>query len=113
MLTYAVWGLGWKMFTKLRFQSRSKKFWNRWLIKQYAIIIRSRLINIHIRIHYHLSTFSEYCDPLHDSLVLTLSINIFGVYPISLLSDLCNVDYAGQIAVLATKYEYVQHKYTK
>jgi len=27
--------------------------------------------------------------------------------------DLCNVDYAGQIAVLTTKYEYVQHKYTK
>jgi len=35
------------MFTKLRFQSRSKLFWNRWLIKKYAIIIRSRLINTH------------------------------------------------------------------
>jgi len=32
------------MFTKFRFQSRSKKFLNRWLIKQYAIIVRSRLI---------------------------------------------------------------------
>jgi len=61
MLTYAVWGLGRKMFTKLRFQSRSKRFWNRCLIKQYTIIVRSRLINIHIRIHYHFSTFSEYC----------------------------------------------------
>jgi len=36
-----------------------------------------------------------------------------GVYPISLLSDLCNVDYAVQIAVLTTKYKHVQHKYTK
>jgi len=27
--------------------------------------------------------------------------------------DLCNVDYAVHIAVLTTKYEYVQHKYTK
>jgi len=35
------------------------------------------------------------------------------VYPISLLSDLCNVDYAAQTAVLTTKYEYVEHKYTK
>jgi len=40
MSTWAVWGLGREMFTKLRFQSRSKKFWNRWLIKQYAIINR-------------------------------------------------------------------------
>jgi len=40
MLTYAVWGLGCKMFTKLRFQSRSKIFWNRWSIKQYAITVR-------------------------------------------------------------------------
>jgi len=31
----------------------------------------------------------------------------------SLLRDLCNVDYAVQITVLTTKYEYVQHKYTK
>jgi len=46
MLTYAIWGLGRKMFTKLGFQSRSKKFWNRWLLKQYAIIVRGRLINI-------------------------------------------------------------------
>jgi len=30
-------------------------------LKQYAIIIRSRLVTIHIRIHYHFSTFSEYC----------------------------------------------------
>jgi len=45
---------------QFRFQSRSKTFWNRWL-KQYAIIIRSRLITIHIRIHYHFSTFCEYC----------------------------------------------------
>jgi len=51
------------MFTKLRFQSRSKKFWSRWLIKQYAIVVRSRLINTHIWIHYHFSTFSEYCEP--------------------------------------------------
>jgi len=28
------------MFTKLRFQSRSKIFWNRWSIKQYAITVR-------------------------------------------------------------------------
>jgi len=45
-----------------RFQSRSKKFWNRRLIKQYPIIVRIRLINTHIRIHYHFSTFSEYCE---------------------------------------------------
>jgi len=42
-----------------------------------------------------------------------LSIKNFGLYPISLLSDLCNVDYAEQVAVLTTKYEYVQHKCTK
>jgi len=46
-------------------------------------------------------------------LALTLSIKNFGVYPISLLSDLCNVDYAVHTAVLTTKYEYVQHKYAK
>jgi len=40
-------------------------------------------------------------------LALTLSIKNFGVYPISLLSDVCNVDYAVQIAVLTTKCEYV------
>jgi len=45
---------------QFRFQSRSKTFWNRWL-KQYAIIIRSRLITIHNLIHYHFSTFSECC----------------------------------------------------
>jgi len=50
------------MFTKLRFQSRSKRFWNRWLVKQFSIIVRSRLITIHIRIHCHFSTFSEYCE---------------------------------------------------
>ena len=44
---------------------------------------------------------------------LGLSIKNFGVYPISLLSDLCNVDYVVHIAVLTTKYKYVQHKYTK
>jgi len=53
--------MGGKMFTKLRFQSPSKKFWNR-RIEQYPIIVRSRLINTHIRIHYHFSTFSEYCE---------------------------------------------------
>jgi len=26
-----------------------------------AIVVRSRLINTHIRIHYHFSTFTEYC----------------------------------------------------
>jgi len=50
------------MFTKLGFQSRLKKFWNCLLLKQYAIIVRSRLINIHIQIRYHFSTFSEYCE---------------------------------------------------
>jgi len=104
------------MFTKLRFQLRSKKFWNHWLIKQYEIIVRSRLINAHIQIHYIFSTiFSFLCiaNALPGSLVLTLSIKNFGVYPISLLSDLCDVDYSAQIAVLTTKYEYMQHKYTK
>ena len=62
MLTWAVWGLGGKMFTKLRFQSRSKKFWSCWLINQYAIIARSRLISTNIWIHDHFSTFSEYCE---------------------------------------------------
>jgi len=37
----------------------------------------------------------------------------FCVAPISLLSDICNVDYPVQMAVLATKCEYVQHTYTK
>jgi len=46
-------------------------------------------------------------------LTLTLPTKNFGVYPISLLSDLCNVDYAVQIAVLTTNYKYVQHKYRK
>jgi len=50
------------MFTKPRFQPRSKKFWNYWLIKQYTIIVRSRLINTHIRIHYHFWNFSEYWE---------------------------------------------------
>jgi len=44
-------------------------------------------------------------------LALTLSIKHLGVNPISILCDLCNVDYAVQVAVLTTKYEYVQHKY--
>jgi len=35
------------------------------------------------------------------------------MYPISLLGDLCNIDYAVQIAVLTTKYKDMQHKYTK
>jgi len=42
------------------------------------------------------------------NLTLTLSIKNFGVYPISLLNNLCNVNYAVQIAVLTTKYKYVQ-----
>jgi len=62
MLTYAVWGLGRKMFTKIRFQSSSKKFWSRWLIKQYGIIVRRCLTNIHNWIYCHFSTFSEYCE---------------------------------------------------
>jgi len=37
----------------------------------------------------------------------------FGVYPISFSTDLCNVDFAVQVAVMTTKYEYVEHKYTK
>jgi len=55
--------------------------------------------------------FSSIANNLHGSLALTLSIKHFGVYPLSLLSDLCNVDYAVHIAVVTTKYEYVQHKY--
>jgi len=47
----------------------------------------------------------------YGNLTLTLSINNFGVYHISLLSDLCIVDYTVPIAVLTTKYKYVQHKY--
>jgi len=49
----------------------------------------------------------------HGSLAQTLSIKNFGVYPISLLCDVCNVDYAVQVAVLTTKYDYVQYKYMK
>jgi len=98
---------------QIRFQSRSKKFWNRWSIKQYAIIIRSRLINIHIHIYSHLSTFSEYCERSTWKFGTNVIIKNVDVYPISLLSDLCNVDYAVQIVVLTTKYKYVQHKYTK
>jgi len=97
---------------QFRFQSRSKKFWNRWL-KQYAIIIGSRLITIHIRIHYHFSTFSEYCKRSIWQFGTNVINQTLGVYPISLLRDLCNVDYAVQIAVSTTKYKYVQHKYTK
>jgi len=37
----------------------------------------------------------------------------FGVYPISLLSDLCNIDCAVQIALLRTKYKYVIQKTQK
>jgi len=96
---------------QFRFQSRSKKFWNRWL-KRYVIIIRNRLITIHIHIHYYSSTFSEYCKRSTWQFD-TLSIKNFGVYPISLLSDLCNVDYAVKIAALTTKYKYIQHKYMK
>jgi len=97
---------------QFRFQSRSKKFWNRWL-KQYAIIIRSRLIAGLIRIHYHFLTFSEYCKRSIWQFDTNVINQKFGVYPISLLGDLCNVDYAVQIAVLTTKCKYVQHKYTK
>jgi len=43
-------------------------------------------------------------NALYGNLTLTLSIKNFGEYPISLLSDLCNVDYAVQIAVLTTKF---------
>jgi len=60
--------------------------------------------------------FLSIANALYGNLTLTLSIKNFGVYPISLLSDLCNVDYAVQIAVSTTKYEYVQHcqhKYMK
>jgi len=57
--------------------------------------------------------FLRIANALYGNLTLTLSIENVGVYPISVLSDLCNVDYAVQIAVLTTKYEYVQHKYTK
>jgi len=60
--------------------------------------------SIHIQIHYHFSSFLSIVNALRGSLTLTLSIKIFGVYPIFLLSDLCNVDYAVQIAVLTTKY---------
>ena len=35
------------------------------------------------------------------------------MYPISLIGDLCNVDYAVQIAVLTSKYKYIQHKYNE
>jgi len=97
---------------QFRFQSRSKKVWNRWL-KQYAIIIKSRLKTIHIRIHYHFSTFSEYCRRYiwqFDTNVINQNLV---VYTISLLNDLCNVAYAMRTAVLTTKYKYVQHKYTK
>jgi len=94
-----------------------EKVWNHWLIKQYAIIVRSRLINTHIQIHYIFIqlyfSFLSIANALHGSLALTLSIKNFGVYPISLLGDLCDVDYSVQIAVLTTKYEYMQHKYTK
>jgi len=87
-------------------------FWNLWL-KQYAIIIRSRLITDRIWIHYHFLTFSSIANALYGNLTLTLSIKSFGVYPISLVGDLCNVGYAVQITVLTTNYKYVQHKYTK
>ena len=91
------------MFSKLGFQSRSKKFWNRWLLKQYAIIVRSRLINIPYPDSFIISQlFLSIANALHGSLALTLSIKHFVVYPISLLSDLCNVNYAVQIAVLTT-----------
>jgi len=71
------------MFTKLRFQSRLKKFWNRWFIKQYAIIFRSRLINTHTRIHYIIISqhFLSIANALHGSLALTLSIKILVCIP--------------------------------
>jgi len=102
-----------KMFTKLRFQSRSKTFWSRWLIKQYAIIVRSRLKTPTSGFIIISQLFLSIANALHGSLTLTFSIKKFGVYPISLLSDLCNVDCAIQVALLTTKYEYVQHKCTK
>jgi len=54
--------------------------------------------------------FLSIANALHGSLALTLSIKNVGI---SLLSDLYNADYAVHIAVLTTKYEYVQQKYTK
>ena len=75
--TYA---LGSQDVHQFRFQSHSKKFWNRWL-KQYLIIIRSRLITIHIRIHCHFSTFSEYCKCSIWQFNTNLSIKNFGLYP--------------------------------
>jgi len=70
-------------------------------------------MTIHIRIHYHFSTFSEYCKRSIWQFDTNVINQNFGVYPISLLSDLCTVDCAVQLAVLTTKYKYVQHKYTK
>jgi len=44
------------------FSHARKSFGTAGQSKQYAIIVRRRLINTHIRIHYHFSTFSEYCQ---------------------------------------------------
>ena len=101
------------MFTKLRFQSRLKKFRNLWFINQYAINVRSRLINIHIELTIISQLFLSVANSLLCSLALMLSIQNFGVYPIFLLCDLCNVDFAVEVAVLTTQYKEVQHKYTK
>jgi len=100
------------MFTNSNFSHARKSFWSRWL-KQYAIIIRSRLITGHIRIHYHFSTFSEYCKRSIWQFDTNIINQKFWCVSISLLGDLCNVDYAVQIVVLTTKYNYVQHKHTK
>ena len=89
------------MFTKLRFQSRSKKFWNPWLIKQLAIIVRSRLINTHIRIRYHLSTFSEYCGRSTRQFGTNVINQTFWCVSISLLNDLCSPVATGAFGGLA------------
>jgi len=96
------------MFTKLKFQSRSKKVWNLWLINQYAIIIRSRLTNIHIEFAIISQLFLSIANPLHGSLELTLSIQNLVYIPslcFVIFADLCNVDYAVQIALLTTQYK--------
>jgi len=74
-----------KMFTNIRFQSRSKIFWNRWLIKKYAIIVRSRLINTHATSGFIIISqlFLSIANALHGSLALMLSIKNFGVYCVS------------------------------
>jgi len=98
------------MFTKLGFQSRSKKFWNRWLLSNMQLLQESSDKHPTSGFIIISQFFLRTANAVHGSLTLVLSIKNFGVYPISLLSDLCNVDYTVQIAVLTTKYEYVEHK---